>query len=126
MMGSPAPSNETDPYEPWDPFEFSSQQNIQANKLELCRYADWDPDRPYDEDPPIYIHYSIEWKIAVHNRAVMPIDTEQDLVLEPATYWEHFLEAKLNNALLMLRKKRPLSFEYTTVVVQSLAKSVSS
>jgi hypothetical protein len=45
----------------------------------------------------------------------MPMDTEQDLVLEPAAYWEHFLEAKLNNALL--RKKRPLSSEYTTVVV---------
>jgi hypothetical protein len=94
MMSSPVPSDDTDPYEPWDPFEFSSQKNTQANKLELCRYADWDPDRTHDEDPPIYIHYSIEWKIAVNNRAIMPKDTEHDLVLEPAAYWDHFLEAK--------------------------------
>jgi hypothetical protein len=116
-MGSPAPSDETDSYEPWEPdsFECSSQQNTQVDKLGLCRYADWDPDRAYDEDPPIYIHYSIEWKITVKNRAITPIDTEQDLVLEPAAYWEHFLEAKLNNALL--RKKRNLLSEDTTVVV---------
>jgi hypothetical protein len=117
MMGSPAPSDETDPYEPWDPFEFSSQQNTQANKLELCRYADWDPDRAYDEDPPIYIHYSIEWKIAVKNRAITLIDREQDLVLEPAAYWEHFFEAKLNDALL--RTKRRLSSKDIRVVVSA-------
>jgi hypothetical protein len=115
MMGSPVPSDDSDPYEPFDPFEFSSQQNTQANKLELCPYADWDPDRAYDEDPPIYIHYSIEWKIAVNNRAIMSKDTEQDLVLEPAAHWEHILEPKLKNALL--KKKRPLTSEDTTVAV---------
>jgi hypothetical protein len=114
MMSSPVPSEDTDLYEPWDPFEGSSQQDTQAS-LQLCPDADWDPDKAYDENPPIYIHYSIEWKIAVNNRAIMPKDTEQDLVLEPAAYWEHFLEAKLKNALL--RKKRPLASEYTTVVV---------
>ncbi|KIN07038.1 hypothetical protein OIDMADRAFT_15975, partial [Oidiodendron maius Zn] len=71
-MGSPAPSDETDPYEPWEP-------DPQSDKLALCRYADWDRNRAYDEDLPIYIHYSIEWKIAVNNRAITPIDTEQDL-----------------------------------------------
>jgi hypothetical protein len=45
----------------------------------------------------------------------MLMNTEQDLVLEPAVYWEHFLEARVNNALL--RKKRPILSEYTTVVV---------
>ena len=87
-MGSLAPSDETDLYEPWepDPFECSSQQNTQADKLGLCRYADWDPDRAYDEDLLIYIHYSIKWKITVKNRAITLIDIEQDLVLEPAVY----------------------------------------
>ena len=75
-----------DPYEPWDSFEFSSQQNTQATRPELCPYTDRGPNRAYDEDPPIYIHYSIEWKMAVNNRAIMPKDTEQDLVLEPAAY----------------------------------------
>lgn len=120
MMGSPAPSNKTDPYELQDPFEFSSQQNIQANKLELYQYADQDPNRLYDKDPLIYIYYSIKQKIAVYNRAVILIDTEQDLVLEPAAYQEHFFKAKLNNALLILKKKRPLSSEYIIVVVLAI------
>jgi hypothetical protein len=59
----------------------------------------------------MYINYSIQWKIAVNNRAIMPKDTEQDLVLEPDAHWEHFLEPKLKNALL--RKKRPLTSEDT-------------
>jgi len=114
-MSSPVPSDDTDSYEPWDPFEFSSQQNTQADKLELCQYAKWSPDKTYDEDPPIYIHYSIEWKITVNNRAITPKDTELGLVLEPAAYWEHFLEPKLKNVLF--RKNRPLRSEDTTVVV---------
>ncbi|KIM96072.1 hypothetical protein OIDMADRAFT_20950 [Oidiodendron maius Zn] len=76
-MGSPTSSDETDLYDPWELFEFSSQQNTQADKLGLCRYADWDPDRAYDEDPPIYIHYSIEWKIAVNKRAITLKDTAE-------------------------------------------------
>ncbi|KIN05192.1 hypothetical protein OIDMADRAFT_51013 [Oidiodendron maius Zn] len=113
-MGSPAPSDHSNTYEPWDPFD-SSQQTIQANRLELCLYTDWDPDQAYDEDPPIYTHYSIEQKIAINNKAIMSKDMEQDLVLEPAAHWEHFLEPKLKNALL--KKKRPLVSDDTTVVV---------
>jgi hypothetical protein len=114
-MGSPAPSDDSDPYEPWEPPDISSQQSTQVSRLQLCPFADWDPDRAYDEDPPIYIHYSIEWKIAVNNRAITSKDTEQDLVLEPAAHWEHILQPKLKNALL--KKKRPLASDDTTVVV---------
>lgn len=92
MTGSPASSDHSDPYEPWDPFESLSQQDTWFTRLSLCPYTDWDPDRTYDKDPPIYVQYSIEWKIAVNNRAVISKDTEQDLVLEPAAYWEYFLE----------------------------------
>ncbi len=84
-----------------NPFEdVSSQQQTQASKLQLCQFADWDSERSYNEDLPRYIHYSIEWKITVNNRAIMPKDTEQDVVLAPADYWEHFLEPKLENSLL--------------------------
>jgi hypothetical protein len=67
-----------------------------------------------------HIHYSIEWKITVNNRAIMPKDTEQDLVLEPAAYWEHFLEPKLKN---VFKKNRPLRSEDTTVVVSVTERS---
>lgn len=115
MIGSPALSDNGDLYKPWEPADISSQQTIQANSLELCLYTDWDPDRAYNEDPLIYIHYSTEWKIAVNNKAIMSKDTEQNLVLEPAAHWKHILEPKLKRALL--KKNRALVSGDTTVVV---------
>jgi hypothetical protein len=56
LIGSPAPSDDSDPYEPREPPEISSQQSTQVSRLKLCPYADWDPERVYDEDPPIYIY----------------------------------------------------------------------
>ncbi len=38
-----------------------------------------------EEDPPKYLCYTIEWKIRVNNREVLK-NTEQDLVLAPASY----------------------------------------
>jgi len=79
-MSSPVPSDDlfvSDSYEQhWDPYDDASQQQTQANKLEFCQFLDWDSERIYDEDPPSHIHYSIEWKVTVNNRAIMPKDTE--------------------------------------------------
>jgi len=86
-----------------------------SSRLGLCPYEDWDPDRAYDEDAPIYLYYGIEWKVAVNNRAIISKDTEQDLVLEPAAYWKHILEPKLKRALL--KKNRALASNNTSVVV---------
>ena len=35
--------------------------------------------------------------MTVNNRAIMPKDTEQDVVLAPAAYWQHFLHPKIDN-----------------------------
>jgi hypothetical protein len=43
------------------------------------------------------------------------VGTEQDLVLEPAAHWGHFLLPRLKGALL--KKKRPFASDETTVVV---------
>ena len=92
-MSSPEPSLDSfDSYEPWDPYDDPSQQQTQTNDLKLCQFPDWDSERTYDES---YIRYSIEWKVTVKNRAIMPKDTEQDMVLAPAAYWQHFLQPKL-------------------------------
>ena len=66
------------------------------------------------------IHYSIEWKVTVNNRAIMPKDMEQDIVLALADYWEHFLEPKLQSFLR--KKNRPLRSEDTTVTVSVTAR----
>jgi hypothetical protein len=55
-------------------------------KLSFCQLNDWDEDKAYNEDPPSYIHYSIEWKVTVNNRVVSK-DTEPDMVLAPGSYW---------------------------------------
>ena len=68
--------------------------------------------RTYDES---YIRYSIEWKVTVNNRAIIPKDTEQDIVLAPAAYWQHFLQPKLEDSLRNMN--RSLKSDFTSVVV---------
>ena len=68
-MSSPDPSlNGFDSYEQWDPYDDPSQQQTQTNDLKLCQSPDWNSERIYDDS---YIHYSIEWKITLNNRAIM-------------------------------------------------------
>ncbi|CZS92405.1 uncharacterized protein RAG0_02847 [Rhynchosporium agropyri] len=107
----------------WDPFDDLAEQqsHTQADNITLCRLIDWDSEREYDEEPPNHIRYSIEWKVTVNNRAIMPKDTEQDVVLAPSDYWEHFLEPKLK--MFLHKKNRPLKAENTTVVVSITARS---
>src|SRR5450432_570713 len=112
-MSSPDPS--LDSYEPWDPYDNPSQQQTQTNDLKLCQFPDWDSVRAYDDDPPIYIHYSIEWKVTLNNRAVMGPDTVQDTVLAPAAYWQYFLYPKLDD--FWRRKNKSVRSEDTNVVV---------
>jgi len=81
-MSSPDHSYDSfafDPYDQWDPYD-GSRQTL-ADELKLCQLPDWDSERTYDDDPPIYIYYSIEWKVTMNNRATMRLDTEQDIVL---------------------------------------------
>jgi hypothetical protein len=69
----------------------------------LLQPADWDQERTYDEDPPSCLHYSIERKVNLNGKMISK-DTEQDLVLAPASYWQLFLQPRLEKLLL---KKLP-------------------
>jgi hypothetical protein len=40
----------------------------------------------YDDDPLIYIHYSIVWKVTQNNRVVIGLNIVQDIVLAPTAY----------------------------------------
>jgi hypothetical protein len=103
-------SVETDP--------FSQQQTqLRPKKLGFCQPTDWDKEKIYDEDPLSFIHYTIEWNIKVNKREVLK-DTEQDVVLAPASYWRLVLQPKLERLLCRkLAKNRPFMFEETNVVI---------
>lgn len=128
-MTNPPPSHDTEFYndEQWDPFEddIASQPQTQlqdVDKLGFCQLSDWEEERSYNKDPPQYIHYSIEWRIRrirVNNRE-LSTDTEQDLVLVPASYWRLSLNPKLEKVLLskVLAKKRNIKSEDTKVVME--------
>ena len=81
-MSSPDPSEDLNSaHDQWDPYYDSSQQQTQeqqtpANQLKLCQLLDWDSERMYDKDLPIYIHYKIEWKVSTNNGAIISKNTE--------------------------------------------------
>jgi hypothetical protein len=86
----------------WDPFEDPSQENTQADN-------GWD------------IQYSVDWKVTVKNRAIMPKVTEPEQVLAPADYWERSLKPKLE--AFVGTRDRSLKSESTTVMVSVTARS---
>ena len=92
-------------------------QELQPQTLTFVQLRDWDRESRYDEVPPTCIHYSIEWKVMV-NRKVILKDTEQDIVLEPAAYWQSILQPRLEE---LLREKilppRAVRADDTEVVV---------
>lgn len=103
----------------------STQQRMpgQSEKLDFCPLSEWDKENTYDEDPPSYIHYLIEWKVTVNNRVVSK-DTEQDVVLAPAVYWRIALQPKLEKLLCRkLAKNRPVRSEDTNVVISVTERS---
>jgi hypothetical protein len=92
------------------------QVQPRPRKLQFLQLAEWDENNGYDEEVPTCLHYSIEWKVSVNSKVISK-DTEQDLVLEPITYWHMVLKPKLDK---LLRKKvaqnRLIRCDDTTVV----------
>jgi hypothetical protein len=50
-----------------------------------------------------------------NNRAIMPKDTKQDIVLAPADHWQHVLKRKLEDSVG--KQKRSLESDFTSVAV---------
>ncbi|EED14357.1 hypothetical protein TSTA_105680 [Talaromyces stipitatus ATCC 10500] len=69
--------------------EYPSQREAKSDQL--CFISSWDMDKTYDEHPPIYLHYLIDWKVKLNNRTVTKV-TEPDVVLAPGAYWQKVLK----------------------------------
>ena len=78
-------------------------------RLALLQREKWDEDGIYDEDPPRCTYYSIEWRVNVNGKPVSKADTEQDLVLNPAAYWQEFLRFRVERLLQRKLGEEPLS-----------------
>ncbi|KAJ5799028.1 uncharacterized protein N7503_006533 [Penicillium pulvis] len=97
---APTPGNFRSPYAtyPSPSISLEDEPNTrgrpQPNTIPLLQESEWDADKIYDEYPPSCIHYFIEWRVTLNNKAVVR-DTEEDLVLAPSAYWQLFLEKKL-------------------------------
>lgn len=70
--------------------------------MPLLRFADWDPNKRYDKNNPVCIHYNFRWKVSqrenVRARHVFS-DTDYDIVLAPSDHREIELETRLEDLL---------------------------
>ncbi|KAI7978756.1 hypothetical protein EIK77_000319 [Talaromyces pinophilus] len=125
------------PYDSWDsdllyaptpgnftvassPHIHSPQQEPQSDELCFIPPTLWDKNKTYDEHPPIYLHYLIDWKVKLNNRTVTTV-TEPDVVLAPGAYWQKVLREKVERVKSRkLFSDRRARLEDTTVMASVL------
>ncbi|KIW36635.1 uncharacterized protein PV06_11147 [Exophiala oligosperma] len=71
--------------------------HLRAQKLTLLQPSEWDQNKTYNDDPPICLCITIGWKVTLNGKPFRR-DTEQDVVLTLASYWELFLHSKVEDA----------------------------
>lgn len=95
--GAPLPLTSPSP----GPISSLSIDGPTNDRLHFIQASEWEQEKDYNTDPPSCIRYTILWKVKFSNRIVSK-DTEQDIVLTPASYWSTNLQPKLDS---LVRKK---------------------
>lgn len=93
-----------------------SQLRPARSPLSFVSLIDFDPDYAYDENPPIYLRYGLEWTLRLNQKKIA-FQTEPDVVLAPNDFWDHTLRSNLENELSKLNQRRACQAETTTVTV---------
>lgn len=83
-------------YSPCPSHTFIEPRESQSDRLHFIPSTLWNEKKTYNEQPPVYIHYLIEWKVTLNNRTVKRV-TEPNLVVAPSTYWEKSLKKKVKS-----------------------------
>lgn len=93
-----------------------SQLRPVPQTLPFLPLTEWDPDQRYDDQPPSYIHYALEWKMTLNNRNVAR-QTEQDIALAPGDFWDHTLRPELERLVEKTRSNKPCKADATTITM---------
>ena len=89
----------------------------QADRLRLLHYSEWDPEADYRKNRPSCIRYTIEWKVTLNKKAIVK-NTERDVVLLPAAYFDVILSPKIKAIVdKQNSQKKNVHPENTSVVV---------
>ncbi|KAL2801614.1 hypothetical protein BJX63DRAFT_169250 [Aspergillus granulosus] len=78
------------------------------DRLGCLSLAEWERGGEYDQQPPRYVCYTVNWKLLLNNKPVGNV-TEKDLVVAPSQYWEKYLQADLDN--MVQTKRKPNGFD---------------
>jgi len=107
----------------WSRSASGSVHEPQLQSLGFVQMADWDCDAFYDELPPRFLHYRVDWRLMI-NKTVVSRNTIDDIVLEPTSYGPcillPLLEELLKRKVMPPRSVRP---EDTDVVIKVTERS---
>ncbi|KAJ9601891.1 hypothetical protein H2200_013606 [Cladophialophora chaetospira] len=95
------------------------RQRTLRNKLPLLQLEEWERERVYNEEPPICVHYAVDWKICLDDKQISK-NSERNVVLEPASFWQAILRPRLEG---MVEKKMghvQNAQPYETIIVTSV------
>jgi hypothetical protein len=96
------------------PYEYSISPSPHRT---LRQQPEWEEGGEYDEQPPQYVCYTIEYKFTFNHKKVGSA-TEKDIAITSSDYWVEFLKTALENMVQSKRKRNQwFRSESTTIRV---------
>ena len=89
----------------------------QTEKLAFFQLSEWDPAKVYNDGPPTCLRATVGWKVTLNGKPFHE-NTEQDVVLTLASYWELILQPKVDKVVTIKRnQRRNMTLQDTKLVV---------
>ncbi|KAJ5005564.1 hypothetical protein K4K57_011679 [Colletotrichum sp. SAR 10_99] len=91
-----------------------SQLPLIPGALPFLDYSRWAPGQSYDEQPPRWMLYTMQWKLTLNSRKAVE-QTEQNLAISPNDFWKEVLSSKVDE--IVASKKKVYETSATTIVM---------